>query len=162
MTFQEAVEKIPQLKDQWHAGLGALRAEDKPHVQPDDPRRLRGSVDVDKAYQRVREHAQSNRWDFGLSFQHTNRKKEFVYWLEIHTGSDSEISVVLRKLAWLKEWLNGDGKALKAFECQFVWTPSGATNFTKRARQVKALAGAGLHYTGAGFKIPSAHPKPER
>lgn len=162
MTFQEAVESIPQLKGQWEKGLGALRAEDKPHVLPEDPRRLRGSVDVDKAHQKVKKHAQANRWDFAIGFQHSNRKEEFIYWLEIHTGSDSEISVVLRKLAWLKEWLKNEGQALAGFKCQFVWAPSGATNFTKRARQVKALAYMGLHYAGSGFKIPSAHPKPAR
>lgn len=162
MTFQQAVDKIPQLKGQWQTGLGALRAEDKPHVQPDDPRLLRGSVDVDKAHQKVKKHAQSNRWDFAIGFQHTNRKKEFIYWLEIHTGSDSEISVMLRKLEWLRDWLKQEGKALSDFDCQYVWAPSGATNFTKRARQVKALADKGLHYAGSGFKIPSAHPRPER
>lgn len=162
MTFQQAVEKTPHLNGKWQKGLGALRAEDKPHVQPDDPRRLRGSVDVDNAHQKVKEHAQANRWDFAIGFQHSNRKKEFIYWLEIHTGSDSEISVVLRKLAWLREWLNAGGKDLKVFEAQFVWAPSGATTFTKRSRQVKALADKGLHYAGSGFKIPSAHPRPER
>lgn len=162
MTFKQTVENTPHLAGEWKDGLGALRAEDKPHVQPASPRRLRGSVDVDNALRKLKEHAQANRWDFAIGFQHSNRTKEFIYWLEIHTGSDSEISVVLRKLAWLRKWLDGDGRGLTAFECQFVWAPSSVTAFTKRARQVKELADKGLHYSGSGFKIPDAHPRPER
>lgn len=162
MKFKEAVEATPHLAGKWLAGLQALRAEDRPHVQPNDPRKLRGSVDVDTALKRLPEHADAHRWDFAIGFQHTNRKKEFVYWVETHTGSDSQISVMMEKLKWLKQWLAADGKTLAGFECDFIWAPSGATAFTKGARQVKDLAGKGLRYTGSGFKIPDAHPKPER
>jgi len=162
MTFQQAVSKTPHLKGLWQAGLGALRAEDRAHVRPASPRRLRGSVDVDNALKKLKEHAQANRWDFAIGFQHTNRRDELIYWLEVHTGSDSQISVVLRKLAWLQKWLDSAGKNLKSFESQFVWAPSGASAFTKRSRQVKELAMKGLHYAGSGFKIPDAHPRHQR
>jgi hypothetical protein len=159
MTFKKAVEETPHLKGKWQAGLGALRAQDRPHIQPASPKKLRGSVDVDDALKKVKEHAQANRWDFGIGFQHTNRNAEVIYWVEIHTGSDSEISVVLRKLAWLNQWLSADGKTFSSFESSFVWVPSGATSFTKRARQVKELAMKGLRYAGSGFKISDSHPR---
>lgn len=117
---------------------------------------------MDTALKKLPEHGDAHRWDFAIGFQHTNRKKEFVYWVETHTGSDSQISVMLDKFKWLKEWLAGDGKTLAEFECDFIWAPSGATSFTKGARQVKALALSGLRYAGSGLKIPDAHPKPER
>ena len=161
-TFRQTVGNIPNLADQWKPGLGALRSEDKPNIAPADPRRFRGSVDIDTALRKLQEHSQANRWDFAVGFQHSNRKNEFVYWIEIHTGSDSQISVVLRKLEWLRHWLVGEGAPLAGFECEFVWVPSGATKFTKRSRQVKALAGKGLHYSGTVFKIPDAHPSQER
>lgn len=162
MRFKDAVEATPHLAGQWQPGLQALRAEDRPHVLPSDPRKLRGSVDVDTALKKLPAQAEAHRWDFAIGFQHTNRAAEFVYWVETHTGNDSQISVMMDKLAWLKQWLAGDGKPLAGFECDFVWAPSGATSFTKGARQVRALAGMGLRYTGSGLKIPDAHPKTEQ
>ena len=117
---------------------------------------------MDTALKRVPEHAEAHRWDFAIGFQHTNRAREFVYWVETHTGSDNQVGVMLDKLKWLKEWLAADGKSLAEFECDFIWAPSGATSFTKGARQVKILAGKGLIYTGSGLKIPDAHPRPQR
>lgn len=159
-TFKQAVAKTPHLEGQWKSGLGALRSQDKLNIVPADPRRLSGSVDLDTALRKLQDHSQANRWDFAIGFQHSNLKRDFIYWVEIHTGSDREISVVLRKLEWLRQWLRGDGAPLANFNCQFVWVPSGATKFTKRARQVKVLAGHGLHYSGSVFKIPDAHPRP--
>src|SRR4051794_5800559 len=121
MPFREVVEATPNLVGRWRAGLGALRKEDKPHIKPEDTStaRLRGSVDVDAAL--ATKDPNGNRWDFAIGYQHANRTDEIVYWVEIHTGSDSEISVVLKKLTWLKMWLKGDGKELAKFEKLFVW-----------------------------------------
>jgi len=99
MGFKNAVEDTPNLKGKWCVGLGALRKEDKDHVKPEDTSttRLRGSVDIDTALMRLQ--PQTNRWDFAIGYRHANRSDEFVYWIETHTGSDSQISVMLKKLA---------------------------------------------------------------
>lgn len=156
MTFKKAVEKTPHLKNAWKAGLGALRAKDRQHVEPEDPRRLRGSVDVDTALRTVEPNA--NRWDFAIAYQHANRKTSLVYWVETHTGSQSQIEVVLRKLAWLRSWLRGDGHRLDSFEREFIWIASGPTSFTKGAGQVKILAAKGIRYTGKALHIPDEAP----
>ncbi|MBI4027567.1 MAG: hypothetical protein HY360_21450 [Verrucomicrobia bacterium] len=51
-------------------------------------RKLTGIADVDTALQQQEPNAQ--RWDFAIGYQHTNRKAECVYWVEIHTASDKE------------------------------------------------------------------------
>ena len=157
MGFKEVVAATPKLAGQWQAGLGALRPQDKSHVTPEDTStaRLRGSVDIDSAL--TASDPNGNRWDFAIGYQHANRSDEYIYWVETHTGSDSQISLVLRKLAWLKTWLKGDGKKLAKFDKSFVWFPSGATSFTKGATQVRMLADQGLLYTGSVFKIPINH-----
>ena len=161
MDFKDAIDATPHLQGKWRVGLGALRAEDRPHLQPEDTStsRLCGSVDVDAALQAT--HPNANRWDFAIGYRHANRSDEFVYWVETHTGSDGQISKMLKKLDWLKTWLKGDGKALAAFDRSFVWAPSGATSFTKGAIQVKILATKGLHYAGSAFKIPTNHAEPK-
>ena len=40
MTFRRAVESTPNLEGEWKAGLSALRAKDRPHIQPQDTRPL--------------------------------------------------------------------------------------------------------------------------
>jgi hypothetical protein len=161
MGFKEVVEATPNLQGKWMAGLGALRAQDKPHVDPEDTSttRLRGSVDIDTAWLLLDPHG--NRWDFAIGYQHANRSGEFIYWVETHTGSDGNIKVMLKKLAWLKTWLAGAGKQLAKFDKLFVWAPSGATSFTKGATQVKSLADQGLFYTGKALRIPVNHATPK-
>lgn len=152
MNFKEAVEKTPALKNSWCPGLQALRTEDKPHIEAVDPRKLTGSVDVDTAYQKLM--PQSNRWDFAIAFQHSNRDKEVVYWVELHTASDSQVKVVIKKTQWLREWLKGEGKPLAGFEKEIVWVSSGATTFTRSSPQKKLMAQAGLLHVGGKLRIP--------
>jgi hypothetical protein len=93
MSFKEVVEGTPNLEGKWRAGLGALRQQDKDHIKPEDTStaRLRGSVDVDAAL--LARDPRGNRWDFAIGYHHGNRSEEFVYWVEIHTGSDSQNSM---------------------------------------------------------------------
>lgn len=153
MNFQQAVRKIPALKTAWCPGLQALRAEDKPHIEAEAPRKLTGSVDVDTAYQKLM--PRSHRWDFGIAFQHSNFDKEVVYWVELHTASDSQVKVVINKAQWLLEWLKGQGKPLAGFEKEIVWVSSGATTFTRSSPQRKLMAQAGLHHVGGKLRIPT-------
>jgi hypothetical protein len=114
---------------------------------------LRGSADVDGALQSVE--PQANRWDFAIGHQHTNRRGEFIYWVETHTGSDNQVKVVLKKLEWLKQWLGGGGQRLAKFDGEFMWVSSGHTLFTKGSVQVKTLAQKGIIYAGAVLRIPT-------
>ncbi len=156
MTFKRAVGKTPHLQNAWMQGLGALRARDRPHVVPEDPRLLKGSADVDSALQP--HEPQAHRWDFAIGFRHANWLKDCVYWVEIHTANDREVNVVLDKLRWLRHWLAGDGRLLNQFERDFIWVSSGATSFTLGAPQLKRFAQLGLQHKGGVLRIPSMRP----
>jgi hypothetical protein len=95
VTFEEALEQTPHLQGAWRVGLQALRSQDRPHIDPEDPRKLSGSAYVDEALQQVPEHANAHRWDFAIGYKHTNRAKEWIYWVEVHTATESEVNVVL-------------------------------------------------------------------
>lgn len=151
MKFKQAVKKTPNLEGAWCAGLGALRAQDKPHIKVETPRHLAGSVDVDAALQKVEPHA--HRWDFAIAYKHTNLTAECVYWVEIHTASDSEVKVVLDKLKWLKDWLAKDNNLLDDFEREICWVSSGETTFTLNAPQKKRFAQLGLRHCGRILRI---------
>ena len=152
MTAEEAVNATPHLNGKWESGLQALRPEDKPHIKAADTRAITGSVDVDAALMRVVPNA--NRWDFAIGYQHVDRDSECLYWVELHTASDSQVDVVLRKLRWLMRWLAGAGKALDKFERDFVWVSSGRTDYTLNGPQRRAFADLALRQTGGILHIP--------
>lgn len=152
-NFRQKVESITALKGFWREGLQALRPEDKPHIAPEDTRRLKGSVDIDKAYQKL--DPQANRWDFAIAYQHSNHEKEVVYWVELHTASDSQVKVVIKKAKWLFGWLKKEGKELADLDRSIVWVSSGNTSFTRGAPQLKKIAQAGIKYAGNKLCIPN-------
>ena len=156
LTFKEAVNRTPLLGVAWQPGLQALRAEDKPHISPEDPRFLTGSVDIDAAY--LAADPNGNRWDFAIGYRHTNRTEEVIYWVELHTGSSSEIKVVIKKAQWLLTWFKGSGKKLAAFERDILWVSSGATKLSPSAPQKKQMAQAGLRQVGGQLRIPNNRP----
>ena len=151
MTFKEAVEATPNLAGRFQKGLQALRAQDRPHVEAENTRRLVGSIDVDSALQQVEPNA--NRWDFAIAYQHTNRDTELIYWTELHSASDSEVKVVIKKAIWLLGWLKAEGKRLAAFERDIVWISSGPTSFQLTGPQRKQMAQAGLRHVGSRLRI---------
>ena len=132
-------------------GLQALRAEDRPHIDAQDTRQLKGSFDLDAAYRAV--DPNGNRWDFGIAYQHSDRPQETVYWVELHTASDSQVSAVIRKTQWLFNWFKGPGRDLAAFERDVLWISSGATKFTLGAPQRRQMAQAGLRHVGGRLRI---------
>ena len=152
MKFQQATESTPGLEAAYQVGLQALRAEDRPHINAGNTRSLRGSVDIDAAFQTIEPHA--NRWDFAIAYKHANRTAECVYWVEMHTAADSEVKVVIKKAMWLRNWLKNTGKLLANFECDIVWVSSGATSFTLSAPQQKQMAQVGLQHRGSVLRIP--------
>lgn len=153
MDFKSAVRRTKGLEEAWQPGLQALRAQDKAHIDPEDSRKLTGSVDIDSAYKQA--DPQGNRWDFAIGYQHTNRKQEVIYWVEPHTGSDSEIKVVIKKAQWLQAWFRNAGQELASFERDIIWVSSGATRLSPSAPQVKQMAQLGLRQAGQKLRIPN-------
>lgn len=151
MNFKDAVAAIPTLAGRYRKGLQALRAQDGLHIDAEDTRKLTGSVDVDSALKQIEPNA--NRWDFAIAYQHTNRSAEVIYWTELHTASDSEVKVVIRKAVWLRGWLKADGKKMAAFERDIVWISSGPTSFQLTGPQRKQMAQAGLRHAGGRLRI---------
>jgi hypothetical protein len=126
-------------------------------VEPENPRLLKGSADIDSAFQGVEPNA--HRWDFAIGFRHTNWQADFVYWVEIHTANDKEVNVVLEKFRWLKLWLAGDGRLLSPFKRDFIWLSSGPASFNPNSPKLKSLAQQGLQHRGRILRISSARSK---
>lgn len=153
MTFKEAVEKTPPLRDAWCKGLAALRSTDRRRVATEDTQRLTGSVNLDAALAQT--HPNDPRWDYAVGHRPINLHGEMVYWIEIHPARQSDIEAVLKKVEWLKNWLVHSAPRLQAMRKAFVWVSSGNTSFNPHSPQAKRLAQAGVRHRGRVFKIPN-------
>ena len=97
MTFKEAIETTPDVADGYQTGLKAIKKEYRNKIKVFDTQLLNGSVDIDSCTTHL--YPNDNRWDYAFSYN------QEVYFVEGHSAKTGEISVVLKKLAWLKDWL---------------------------------------------------------
>jgi hypothetical protein len=112
MTFKEAVETTPEVATGFQSGLTALDSKYKAKISVLDTRLLEGSVDIDLCT--TAKYPNDNRWDYAFAYD----KK--VYFVEVHTANTSEVSVVLKKLQWLKDWLNNKAPNINRLKAQHL------------------------------------------
>lgn len=70
--------------------------------------------------------------------------------VEVHSATASEVSKVLRKLQWLKDWLNENAEQLRQLsqradrDIRYVWIASSGVHIPKHPPQARRLAQSGL------------------
>jgi hypothetical protein len=142
MNFRQAVEATPSVQGKYRPGLQALSAGDAARIRCDKPRRLTGSINVDRSLQVAQPNAP--RWDYGIGCRRGNA--EAAVWVEVHPASSTSVTDMLDKLQWLKEWLRTQAPALKALtQGDYYWVSTdGTIAITPDSRRAKRLAAAGL------------------
>jgi hypothetical protein len=151
VKFKEAVEGTPGVEAAWRPGLQAIERADRRHIDVEDGKCLRGSVNLDAAMKHARPH--DPRWDYGVGHQAARNAAEIVYWIEIHPANNRGVAEVLSKLAWLIQWLKDSAPLLRDMPRAYVWVSSGKTSFTLSSPQRKRLAVHGLRHVGRTFKL---------
>ena len=148
MTFEQAVEAAPHpVNGEFCEGKQALENNHRRLVTCGDTRRLTGSIDLDAALRRQRPN--DPRWDYGLGYKPTSAP-EHAIWVEVHSAKTSEVSPVLRKLQWLKDWLNGEAEHLRRLtdrasgDIRYVWIASGKNKIPSNSPQARKLNQSGL------------------
>ncbi len=152
VSFQLSVSKAahPRVAEAYQPGLAAMGGYSAKIVCK-DPRKLRGSLDIDSALANDPAFAQQNRWDYGFGYQQSSGSPEIAVWVEVHSAHTSEVSVVIRKKNWLRDYLlnscadlwaltSGQGRPLE----QFYWVASNGVKISKNSPQARALATAGV------------------
>ena len=148
MTFKEAVEAAQHpVNGAYCPGKQAMEKKHRCLVTCVDSTRFTGSIDLDTA---LRHHRPGdNRWDYGLGYKPANGSEQAI-WVEVHSAITSEVSKVLRKLQWLKDWLNENAEQLRQLseradkDIRYVWIASSGVQIPKHLRQAKRLAQSGL------------------
>lgn len=138
-TFQDAVKNTPDIANCYQVGLRGLGTYSN-KVQLSDTSKCSGSVDIDACT--TEKYPQLNRWDYALGY------KEKVYFVEVHTANTGQVSTVLRKLQWLKDWLNTEAPELNKLKAQeqtpFVWIQTNGFSILKNSKQYREVVQAGL------------------
>ena len=157
MTFSKAVKAAPPpVNGAYRLGKQAMENRHRGLVTCADPGRLRGSIDLDAA---LRQHRPNdNRWDYGLGHK-PEKGREQAIWVEVHSATTSEVSTVLKKLQWLKDWLNGEAEDLKRLtdrsdkDIRYVWIASKGDKINRSSRQYRQLKQGGLDVKN-GLALP--------
>jgi hypothetical protein len=142
-AFQKAVSDTPDLgKHAYHAGFKALTAAHRKRIQQGEARIL-GSINLDGAL--CQRYPNEPRWDYGIGIQ--KGSKPFAIWVEVHPASTSNVSEVLSKLRWLKEWLSSRATQLHALtppQRAYHWIATDGVHITPNSPEARQLAQAGL------------------
>jgi hypothetical protein len=149
MSFAKAVKSAPApVSAALQPGKKALKAEHRARVDCADPHRFTGSIDLDGALQSAV--ADENRWDYGLGFLE-GHGKEVALWIEVHPASDGEVLPVLKKLKWLRTWLQTEAPKLYALSRRtggakaFFWLATkSSVSIGRNSRKARLLQEAGL------------------
>ncbi len=137
--FEKAVLATPEVSDCYQQGLKALGNYSR-KVELSDVRKAEGSVDIDTCISALYPHA--NRWDYSLGYDNE------AYFVEVHAAKTIEVSTVLNKLQWLKDWLNDKAPELNNMKAKkrtpFYWIQSGKFDILKTSPQYRRLVNEGL------------------
>lgn len=140
-------------------GLGAVEGRYRDAIATESGIRVTGSVDIDSEFMAAEPNA--NRWDYGIGVARGDA--ESACWVEPHPASStSEVDVMLRKLAWLKQKLGGAGfEQLRAMTHRtgrdgiaYRWLAQGAIHIRAGSREAQRLAKAGLAMPSRRVMLP--------
>jgi len=155
MTFKKAVEAAQHpVNGAYRPGKQAMEGRRRRLVTCADSTRLTGSIDLDTA---LRQHRpDDHRRDYGLGYKPVDGSEQAI-WVEVHSATTREVSTVLRKLQWLKDWLNENAEQLRQLseradrDIRYVWIASSSVKIPRHLPQAKRLAQSGLSLKG---KLP--------
>ena len=133
-TFKSIVQAIPAIAGAYREGLQALESKDAGKVKPQNPRKLSGSVYLDKCLKTTNPH--DARWDYVIGY------REKAYFAEVHPANTSNVDEVVKKKKWLDVWLKTNALDLKAMMAgtSYYWIASGKVAILPNSPQARKIA----------------------
>lgn len=133
ITFKQAVENTPDIKNGFRYGLQALGVNAQ-RITAQDTRKLEGSVDIDACTQSL--YPNEARWDYAVGYDNK------VYFIEIHPADTSNVKEMIKKAEWLNKWLTQKAPALNSLAANKVlyWIASGRQKILSNSPQSRKLS----------------------
>ena len=160
MKFRDAVGQAEHpVNTACESGKRALEKRHRKLVNCDEPQRITGSVNLDAALAKVPKYASQPRWDYGLGYL-AKDGHERALWVEVHTATTREVSSVLRKLKWLKQWLDSSADELRKLtdsadeKDRFVWIASNGVHISPNSKQARELSRSAIRKPRKTLNLP--------
>lgn len=137
-VFKKAVEATPDITNCYQPGLSALGKYSK-KIKASQTSKIDGSVDIDTCTSK--KYPQANRWDYAVGYNSE------AYFIEVHSAITSEVHTMVKKLEWLKHWLNTHAVELNKLKAQkktFVWIQSDKFDIPKHTPQFRLAVSKGI------------------
>ena len=133
-TFKSIVQAVPAIAGAYREGLQALESKDAGKVKPQNPRKLSGSVYLDKCLKTT--NPPDARWDYVIGY------REKAYFVEVHPANTSNVDEVVKKKKWLDVWLKTNALDLKAMMAgtSYYWIASGKVAILPNSPQARKIA----------------------
>lgn len=159
MGFEDAVNKGPApIRGKSQPGTQALSRDHAKQVGCSRRRAFTASLELDEALKREPVHARANRWDYGIGYNTPANGGEVAIWVEVHSAYTGEVSVVLKKLQWLKDYLAGECDDLwrmtQAGNDPYHWIAPGKFAILKNSPQARELSKSGLSFPKSKLTLP--------
>lgn len=138
--FRDAVAKCPEIENSYKSGLTAMGS-NSAVVSVGEKRLIQGSVAIDKAVKDIR--PAESRWDYVIGYS------DEAFFIEVHPADTKNVEEMVKKVTWLKSWLNSVAPDLKKLhKCgTYHWIPSGRNKILKTSVQYKKIAANNLLIT---------------
>lgn len=135
--FADAIEKCAEVRGKLCAGLTAM-GKNSAMVKVSDTRLLNGSLDIDNAVKAARPN--EARWDYAIGY------RDNAYFVEVHPADTKNVDEMVKKVTWLKQWLDKEAPELKELHScgSFHWIPSGRVKILKTSPQYKRISANNL------------------
>ena len=139
--LERAVEQTPNVAGHFKSGLQAVKSEYHSHIIIKGAKgKLTGSIDIDTVTQIL--YPNANRWDYAIEYNNE------TYFVEFHPASTSNVSEMISKLSWIKDWLKTRAPKIEELRASnsnaFHWIATGRVSILKGSRQYRLISTAGL------------------
>jgi hypothetical protein len=125
-------------------GLGAIEESHRKHFvcrDAQNTRNIRQSAHLDNFFRN--EYPNDNRWDYLVIYSH--KTSAIYFYVEVHSGRTRDVSLVLKKLEWLKQTIVNRIDIRP--QNRFVWILANGNKIIKQSPQAKLLAKSPLIVT---------------
>lgn len=140
--FIEAVEETPEVCGCYCPGKGGILKKERNKVELADSQKCGGSLFIDQCLIDQGLYSNEHRWDYAIDYDGE------VFFFEVHTANTGEVSTVLNKLAWLKDWLNNKAPEINALKAKsktpYYWVQSKGYHILPNSRHERIVLQNGL------------------
>ncbi len=145
--FKKAVRSVPEIHDCFKDGLQALGSNSskiKGYAKGD----LVGSVNIDTCLKN--RYPNASRWDYVFGCN------DRIYYVEVHQGKTSEVTKIVEKLNWLKQWHKTAATSLENLKDRSIYhwvSTKGTASIAKGSRHRRRLDQNGIRGPSAVLRI---------